>query len=96
MLNEEPVSRRLKVVEGWVRGMMAGTYPATDRTFKTMASVLGECSADVEQLEIETGTAEVTTQLKKAGGNVVMLKAVLDGVNARKKQSASTPAATTI
>lgn len=88
MLNEEPVSRRLKVVEGWVRGMLNGSYPATERTFKTMSAVLAECSADVAQLELETGTAEVTTQLKKAGGNVVMLKAVLDGVNARNKRPA--------
>lgn len=79
MLNEETVSRRLRIMAGWVRGMRDGSFPSTDRTTQNMVTMLGECAGEVEQMEVELGTADVPAKLRAAGSNVVALKAALQG-----------------
>lgn len=78
MLNEEPVSKRLTILKGWCAGIRSGEFTLDERRARTMETMLGECIGDVERLEIATGEAPVTTQLRAAGRNVVALKAVLD------------------
>jgi hypothetical protein len=85
MLNEEPVSRRLKIMAGWVRGMRDGTLPSNERTAANMEALLGECAAEVERMELETGAADVPTRLRAAGSNVFALKAALDAVSSRRR-----------
>lgn len=84
MLNEETVSKRLRIMAGWVRGMRDGTLPSNARTTANMVTMLGECAGEVEQMEIAAGKADVTAQLRAAGGNVVALRAVLSNHALRK------------
>ena len=88
MLNDVSLSQRLTILKGWCAGIRSGEFALDERRAQTMEHMLGECLADAERLEIATGEAPVTQQLRAAGGNVVALKAVLDIASQRKGKRA--------
>lgn len=87
MLNEESVSRRLRIMAGWVRNMREGTYEPNARTAHNIEVMLGECAVEVETMEFEQGKADLPARLRAAGNNVVAMKAILD--KARLRQGGS-------
>lgn len=84
MLNEETVSRRLRIMAGWVRHMREGTYEPNARTAHNLEVMLGECAVEVESMELEQGKADLPARLRAAGDNVVAMKAILDRARVRK------------
>lgn len=88
MLNDVSLSKRLTILKGWCAGIRSGEYALDERRAQTMERMLTECAADAERLEIATGEAPVTQQLRAAGRNVVQLKAVLDVASHRKGKRA--------
>lgn len=79
-LNSLPASVRLKSTLRMIREFRSrGTMSVAD--FARLEKVIGDAAGDVEQMEIAAGTASVDTQLRAAGGNLVMMKAVLQAAN---------------
>lgn len=84
MLNEETVSRRLRIMAGWVRDMREGFYEPNARTAQNLEAMLGECAVEVEVMELDQGKADLPARLRAAGNNVIAMKAVLDKARLRK------------
>lgn len=82
-MNSLPASRRLRSAQRLVRDARLG-QPLTEAQIARLETMIGDCAADVEQLEIAVGSGSVDAQLKAAGGNTVMMRAVLQQAAARK------------
>lgn len=82
-LNSLPASRRLRSAQHMLRDARLG-QPMTEATALRLEKVIGECAADVEKLELASGAADVVDQLRAAGRNPVMMRAVLNQAAARK------------
>lgn len=82
-LNSQPASRRIRSVQRMMRDARLGE-PLSQAQFLRLETLLADCASDVEQLELASGSATVTSQLKAAGRNPVMMRAVLQQASARK------------
>lgn len=82
-LNSQPASSRIRSAQRMVRDARLG-QPLSPAQISRLETVLADCASDVEQLELATGTAPVATQLKAAGANPVMMRAVLQQAGVRK------------
>lgn len=82
-LNSQPASARLKSSIRLMKEFRArGTMSTAE--FDRLDKVLTDVVNDVEKLEIKTGDAPVTAQLKAAGSDVRALKRVLAQASGRK------------
>lgn len=75
-LNSQPVSDRLRGLQRTLHSARLGR-PLDEVAMVRLETMLDACIADTEQLELQTGVASVPDQLRAAGGNIVMLRAVL-------------------
>ena len=82
-LNSLPASRRLRSVQHMLRDARLG-QPLTEAAAKRLETVIADCAADVEKLELAAGKADVVDQLRAAGRNPVMMRAVLQQASAGK------------
>lgn len=82
-LNSQPASSRIRSAQRMVRDARLGN-PLSLNQIERLETVLADCASDVEQMEVAAGSAPVSVQLKAAGGNTVMMRAVLRQASARK------------
>ena len=75
-MNSQPVSDRLRALQRTLSNARLGR-PLGEAAMVRLERALDDCIVDTEQLELQTGTASVSDQLRAAGGNIVMLRAVL-------------------
>lgn len=80
MLDREPLSEVLRIVRGVLVGMQAGDFAQGPEQGQRVISLVGECIARAEALELEAGVADPVTRLRSAGGNVLALRAALRGM----------------
>lgn len=82
-MNSLPASRRLRSAQRIVRDVRMG-QTLSEAQIMRLETMIADCAADVEQLEIAAGTGTVDAQLKAAGSNPVMMRAVLQQAASRK------------
>ncbi|HEV7345742.1 MAG TPA: hypothetical protein VGN60_08960 [Devosia sp.] len=82
-LNSQPASRRILSAKRMIRDARLG-HPMTVGQMERLETVLADAAADVERMELASGEASVVSQLKAAGNNPAVLRAVLQQVGARK------------
>jgi hypothetical protein len=82
-LNSQPASSRIRSAKRMIRDARLGN-PMTVAQMERLELVLTDAATDVERLEIASGEAPVVTQLKAAGNNPVVMRAVLLQAAARK------------
>lgn len=75
-LNSHPASSRIRSAQRMVRDVRMGT-PLSEAQILRLETVLKDCAHDVEQMELAAGNATISAQLKAAGSNTVMMRAVL-------------------
>jgi hypothetical protein len=82
-LNSQPASRRILSAKRMIRDARLGS-PMTATQMERLELALADAAADVEKLELASGQSSVVTQLKAAGNNPAVLRAVLQQAAARK------------
>lgn len=77
-MNNPTISHQLRRLARVWRGYRSGgsIQPHQADAFERE---LAACIAAVEQVELETGTADIVTQLKRAGRDVARMRAALGG-----------------
>lgn len=82
-MNSLPASRRLRSAQRQLRDVRLGQV-MSEMQMNRLETLIADCATDVEQMEIAAGGASVELQLKAAGSNPVMLRAVLRQATAQK------------
>jgi len=83
-INSQPTSHQLRSLQRRLREATEGGREMTADQAQRFVTLLGDCAGDVEQLELATGTASLTSRLKAAGGDVGALRAELALATASK------------
>lgn len=82
-INSLPLSRRLRSIQHILRDARLGE-PMSPMAFNRLERLVADAAGDAETMELAAGQADVTVQLKAAGNNPVMMRAVLRQHDARK------------
>jgi hypothetical protein len=82
-VNSQPASRRILSAKRMIRDARLGN-PMTIVQMERLEIVLADAAAEVERMELASGQAGVVNQLKAAGSNPVVLRAVLQQAAAQK------------
>lgn len=84
MPNSQPTSRQLRSLQRRLKEAVEGGREISPSQAHRFVSLIGECARAVEQMELAAGIAPISQQLKAAGSNVVMLRAVLRQAGGRR------------
>lgn len=76
MSQDQSVSQRIRGLQRLLRDLRLGAQTPAE-AIKRAEGIAATCAVEVEQMEIAAGTASVGAQLRAAGTNPVMLRAVL-------------------